>query len=151
MMHYPAIDPSGVAYGSHSPNVTVMSRGPSAAAMQAAAWTQNPNCRYNPSAAPTDYMSGTAAFGPDTMSNFYSDGYRHPLISASSAVPGVYYPSHQMLMNRSMASPAELNISESPVATNRAQSTSELASPTDSLGSKGTFFSQLYETACYMI
>lgn len=150
-MHYPAIDPSGVAYGSHSPNVTVMNRGPSAAAMQAAAWSQNPSCRYNPSAAPTDYMSGSTAFGHDTVGNFYSDGYRHSLISASSAMPGVYYPPHQMLMSRSMASPAELNISESPVAASRAQSTGELASPTDSLGSKGTINTNLSPTPTSMV
>ncbi|KAF6022411.1 hypothetical protein EB796_019291 [Bugula neritina] len=136
MMHYPGIDPSA-PYGSHSPNVTVMNRGPTAAAMQAAAWSQNPtSCRYNPAA---DYMANSAAtFAADSV-NFYQDSYRHPLIPGSSAMPSMYYPPHPMLMqNRNIAAPGELNVvnSSSPTPTSTAQPPAELASPTDSLGSK---------------
>lgn len=145
MMHYSGIDPSAVAYNSHSPNVTVMNRGTTAAAMQAAAWSQNPaSCRYNPSAVTAaDYMAGSAAtFATDPVTNFYQESYRHPLISGNSAMPGVYYPTPQMLMqSRTITSPTEISVTNpSPTATvptNGAQSTAELASPTDSLGSKG--------------
>lgn len=141
MMHYPSLDPSAVQYASHSPNVTVMNRGPSAAAMQAAGWGQTPSCRYNPSASPADYLPGSTPFSTDPVSNFYQDTYRHPLISAAnSGMPSaVYYPSHQMLMGRGMttAAPTELNITDT--SANRNQSSSELASPTDSLGSKGKY------------
>lgn len=140
MMHYPTIDAATVPYGSHSPNVTVMNRGASAAAMHAAAWSQNPSCRYNPTGnAATDYIPGSTTFGADPVSNFYTESYRHPLISASSAMPGVYYPSHQMLMSRGVTSPPEISISESPAPTTQAQNTS-LASPTDSLASKGNYY-----------
>lgn len=140
MMHYTGLDPTGVAYGSHSPNVTVMNRGSTAAAMQAA-WSQNPaSCRYNPTA---DYMAGSAAsFAADPV-NFYQDSYRHPLISASSAMPSVYYPQHQMLMQNRAAitSPGNLpNIAThiSTAGSNGSnQPPEELASPTDSLASKG--------------
>lgn len=141
MMHYSSIDPTAVPYNSHSPNVTVMNRGSTAAAMQAAAWSQNPtSCRYNPSAA-ADYMAGSvASFGTDPV-NFYQDNYRHQLISASSAVPSVYYPSHQMFMqNRTISSPGELNVvNTSPTGPTSGvnQPPVELASPTESLGSKG--------------
>ena len=141
MMHYSGIDPAAVPYNSHSPNVTVMNRGSTAAAMQAAAWTQSQtSCRYNPSAA-ADYMAGsTAPFGTDPV-NFYQDTYRHQLISGGSAMPSVYYPPHQMLMqNRTIASPGELSVTNnSPTAPTSGanQPPSDLASPTDSLGSKG--------------
>ena len=141
-MHYSGLDPA--AYGSNPPNVTVMNRGTTAAAMQAA-WSQNPaaSCRYNP-AQTADYMAAAATgtpFGADSVSSFYQDSYRHhPLISASSAMPSVYYPTtHPMLMqSRSMTSPTELSVSNpSPTAANGQNQPQELASPTDSLGSKG--------------
>ena len=141
-MHYSGLDPA--AYGSNAPNVTVMNRGTTAAAMQAA-WSQNPaaSCRYNP-AQTADYMAAAATgtpFGADSVSSFYQDSYRHhPLISASSAMPSVYYPTtHPMLMqSRSMTSPTELSVSNpSPTAANGQNQPQELASPTDSLGSKG--------------
>lgn len=138
MMHYSGLDPA--AYGSGTPNVTVMNRGTTAAAMQAA-WSQNPaaSCRYNPQQT-ADYMAAAAGtqFSTDSVPSFYQDSYRHPLISASSAMPSVYYPSHSMLMqSRTMTSPAEISISNpSPTAVN-GQNQQELASPTDSLGSKG--------------
>ena len=136
-MHYSGLDPA--AYGSNAPNVTVMNRGTTAAAMQAA-WSQNPaaSCRYNP-AQTADYMAAAATgtpFGADSVSSFYQDSYRHhPLISASSAMPSVYYPTtHPMLMqSRSMTSPTELSVSNpSPTAANGQNQPQELASPTDS-------------------
>lgn len=140
MMHYSGIDPAGVPYNTHSPNVTVMNRGTSAAAMQAAAWSQNPtSCRYNPS----EYMPGSTAatFGTDPI-NFYQDTYRHPLISGNSAMSGVYYQSHQMLMQgRTITSPGDLSVSNTsptvPATSAASQPSTELASPTDSLCSKG--------------
>lgn len=146
MMHYSGLDPA--AYGSNTPNVTVMNRGTTAAAMQAA-WSQNPaaSCRYNP-AQTADYMAAAGTtFGADPVSSFYQDTYRHPLISASSAMPSVYYPTtHPMLMqSRSMTSPAELSISNpSPTGPNAQNQQQELASPTDSLGSKGMFLKFIF-------
>lgn len=136
MMHYHSLDSTGIPYGSHSPNVTVMNRGPSAAVMQAAWQQQNQSCRYNPTTGTTDYISPhhpAAAFGAtDSAASFYQDSYRHSLISANTGMPGVYYPAPQMLVNRGLPSPPD--IAASPLGNLNQQ---ELASPNESQESKG--------------